>query len=89
MENENIKPSGFGGEDSKASKPRRSRKKKSEIFLEELVTGDPTPQVEEVVEVKEEPVVEPPAPSAPTPPAPVVAPGRNKPHRIFPSRYNR
>lgn len=89
MENENTKPSGFGGEDSKASKPKRSRKKKSETLLEELVTGDPTPLVEEVVEVKEEPAYEPPAPSAPTPPSPVVAPGKTKPHRIFPSRYAR
>ena len=89
MENENTKPSGFGGEDSKASKPKRSRKKKSETFLEELVTGDLTPPVEEVVEVKEEPAYDPPAPSAPTPPSPVVAQGRSKPHRIFPSRYSR
>ncbi len=88
MENENIKPSGFGKEDKSDSKPKRSRKKKSETFLEDLVTGDLTPKVEEIVEVKEEPVVEPPAPSAPTP-APVVATGRTKPHRIFPSRYCR
>ena len=87
MENENIKPSGFGKEDKSDSKPKRSRKKKTEVFPAELVTGDLTPQVEEIVEEKVEPVYEPPAPAAPTPPAPVVATGRSKPHRIFPSRY--
>jgi hypothetical protein len=82
MENENIKPSGFGKEDKSDSKTKRSRKKKSD-----LVMGIPTPPVEEIVEEKVEPVYEPPAPAAPTPPAPVVATGRTKPHRIFPSRY--
>ena len=89
MDNEKTMSSGFG--EPTKSKPRRSRKKKSD-----LITGAPTaPEEKEELapavepEVKEEPAYEPPAPSAPTPPAPVVAQGRTKPHRIFPSRYVR
>ena len=91
MENESKKSPGFGDSAGSSEKPktRRSRKKKSD-----LITGSPTAPEEKkelapVVEpeVKEEPAYEPPAPSAPTPPAPVVAQGRTKPHRIFPSRY--
>lgn len=83
MDNENTLSSGFGEKDSEKSKSRRSRKKKSDLIM-----GIPTaPEVEP--EVKEEPAFEPPAPSAPTPPSPVVAQGKTKPHRIFPSRHSR
>ncbi len=85
MDNENTKPSGFGGFESSETKPKRAKKKKVDS---DLIMGIETAPVEEKKpEVKVEPVVEPPAPSAPTPPAPVVATGRTKPHRIFPSRY--
>ena len=101
MDKENTLSTGFGGKDSEKSQSRKSRKKKSDTTLglptplEVKEESTPTPESNLIVIPQtgfldvSETKVEPPAPSAPTPPSPVVAQGRTKPHRIFPSRYRR